>query len=45
MINAGIRKGAEKALLETAKKLLDLGIDIDKIEKATGLTEAQFKSD
>ena len=45
LINAGIRKGAEKALLETAKKLLALGIDIDKIEKATGLTEAQFKSD
>jgi len=50
LINAGMRKGiqkgkeqgAENARLETAQKLLALGVDIDKIEKATGLSRSQF---
>jgi len=45
LFNAGIRKGTEETKLETAKKLLSLGVEIDKIEKATGLKQAQFMKD
>lgn len=39
----GIEKGMEKGKLEVARNLLDLGLKIDKIIKATGLTEEEIK--
>ncbi len=37
----GIEKGVEKEKIEIAKNLLKLGVDIDKIIKATGLSEKE----
>ena len=39
----GIEKGIEKGKLEVARNLLSLGLDMDKIIKATGLTEEDIK--
>jgi len=35
--DAGIKEGKEAGIKETAKKMAEIGIDIDKIMKATGL--------
>ena len=42
-IQKGIQKGIEKGKLETAENLLKLGVDIDIILKATGLSEKEIK--
>ena len=42
-IEKGIEKGMEKGKLEVAGNLLALGIEMDKIIKATGLTEDEIK--
>lgn len=39
----GLEKGLEKGKLEVAGNLLGLGVEIDKIIKATGLTEDEIK--
>ena len=39
----GIEKGIEKGKIEVARNLLSLGLDIDKIVKATGLSEEDIK--
>ena len=39
----GMEKGVEKGKLEVAGNLLGLGVEIDKIIKATGLTEDEIK--
>ena len=39
----GLAEGAMKAKLETAQKMLELGIDMDTIGKATGLTEDEIR--
>lgn len=40
----GMEKGREETLLHTAKKLLELGISIADIMKATGLSEEQIRA-
>ena len=42
-IELGIEKGIEKGKIEVARNLLSLGLDIDKIVKATGLSEEDIK--
>ena len=42
MVN-GMEKGREEALLQTAKNLLALGIPLDNVAKATGLSEEQSR--
>ena len=42
-IERGIEKGIEKAKLETAKKMLELGADLEFIEKATGLSKDEIE--
>lgn len=42
-IEQGIEKGIEKGKLETARRFLELGVDIETIEKATGLSENEIK--
>ena len=42
-IKKGMEKGIEKGKLEVARNLLSLGLDMDKIIKATGLTEEDIK--
>ena len=39
----GIKKGREEALVNTAKKLLTMGLSIEDIVKATGLNEDQVR--
>ncbi|CDX04028.1 hypothetical protein [Desulfitobacterium hafniense] len=39
----GLEKGVEKGKLEVAKNLLELGIEMEKIVKATGLPEDEIK--
>ncbi|MCI8384198.1 MAG: transposase, partial [Clostridia bacterium] len=39
----GEERGERKKQLEIAKKMLDLKISIDKIEKATGLTKKEIE--
>ena len=39
----GLAEGAMKAKLETAQKMLELGIDMDTIGKATGLTKDEIR--
>ena len=40
----GIKIGKENALIETAKNLLNLNVDIDNISKATGLSKQKIRS-
>ena len=42
-VQEGIQKGIEKSRRETAKKLLELGIEIEKIQKATGLSKEEIE--
>ena len=42
-IEKWIEKGIEKGKIEVARNLLSLGLDIDKIVKATGLSEEDIK--
>ena len=42
-IEEGIEKGIEKGKIEVARNLLSLGLDIDKIVKATGVSEEDIK--
>ena len=39
----GISEGSYLAKLETAKNLLELGLSIENIARATGLTEAEIE--
>ena len=39
----GISEGSYQAKLETAKNLLELGLSIENIARATGLTEKEIK--
>ena len=39
----GFSEGSYLAKLETAKNLLELGLSIENIAKATGLTEAEIE--
>lgn len=39
----GIKQGIKQSAMEIAKKLLELGISLDNIEKATGLTQNQIE--
>ncbi len=39
----GMEKGKKEGILETAKNLKNIGIDIDKIAKATGLTKEEIE--
>ncbi|MCD9023808.1 Rpn family recombination-promoting nuclease/putative transposase [Cohnella silvisoli] len=41
-IQEGLQEGLREGKLETAKNLLSLGINIEMIEKATGLSRAEF---
>ena len=41
-IKEGMEKGREEAILQTARKLLELGIPIADVAKATGLSEEQI---
>ena len=41
-IEEGIEKGIDKGKLETARNLLSDGVSIDKIVKATGLSEKEI---
>lgn len=43
-IEAGIEKGKEEATKNTARKLFDMGIDIDIIIEATGLSQESIKN-
>ena len=43
LIMEGMEKGVEKGKLEVAKNLLELGIEMEKIVKATGLPEDEIK--
>ena len=38
----GIKKGKQEANIETAKKMLELGAEIEFIEKATGLKRGEI---
>ena len=40
----GISEGSYQKALETAKNLLDLGLSVANIAKATGLTEAEVEA-
>ena len=40
----GISAGSHQKALETAKNLLDLGLSIENIARATGLTEAEVEA-
>lgn len=40
----GFSEGAHRKALETAKNLLDLGLSIENIAQATGLSEADIKT-
>ena len=40
----GQEKGEAKGKMETAKNLIRLGVDIDTISKATGLTEEEVSA-
>jgi hypothetical protein len=42
-IKIGEAKGMKKKAEETAKKLLGMGIEIEKISEATGLKEEEIK--
>ena len=42
-IEKGIEKGMEKGKLEIARNLLGLGVEVEKIIKATGLSEEDIK--
>ena len=43
-MQAGIAQGSYQKALETAKNLLDLGLSVANIAKATGLTEAEVEA-
>ena len=42
-IEKGIQKGETKKALETAKNLLEMGLTIEQIKKATGLSDEELK--
>ena len=42
-LQEGISEGSYQAKLETAKNLLELGLSIENIARATGLTEAEIE--
>ena len=42
-LQEGISEGSYQAKLETAKNLLELGLSIENIARATGLTEKEIK--
>jgi predicted transposase/invertase (TIGR01784 family) len=42
-IKIGKKEGIEEKAIETAKNLLEMGIDIDKIAKATGLSQEEIE--
>nr|WP_307302771.1 MULTISPECIES: Rpn family recombination-promoting nuclease/putative transposase [unclassified Paenibacillus] len=43
-IEQGIEKGKHQALLEMARNMLSLGLDIEVIAKATGLSQEDIRS-
>ena len=43
-IEQGFSDGSHQKALETAKNLLDLGLSIENIAQATGLTKAEVES-
>jgi predicted transposase/invertase (TIGR01784 family) len=42
-LEKGLEKGREEKALETARNLLAMGIEIDKIAKATGLKKEEVE--
>ena len=40
----GEKRGKENALLETAKRFLNLGLSVKEVAKGTGLTESKVKT-
>ena len=42
-LQEGISEGSYQAKLETAKNLLELGLSIENIARATGLTQAEIE--
>ena len=42
-ISQGISQGLRQAKLETAKNLLQFGLSVENIAKATGLTKAEIE--
>jgi len=42
-LEKGIERGIERGKIETAKRLMNLGVDIDTIKRATELTEENLK--
>ena len=43
-MQAGIAQGSYQKALETAKNLLDLGLSIENIAQATGLSQAEVEA-
>ena len=41
--NAGMEQGARKKAVETAKYLISIGLSIDDIERATGLSKVEVE--
>jgi len=39
----GLREGEKKASLRIARNLLDIGMDMQRVMKVTGLTEREFQ--